>query len=60
MTGLGIVSPIGNNVKSAWQAAVSGQSGIRRIISFQLASRSKSEMELKLEVQQCAHFLLIC
>ena len=34
MTGLGIVSPIGNNVKSAWQAAVSGQSGIRRITKF--------------------------
>ena len=34
MTGLGIVSPIGNNVKRAWQAAVSGQSGIRRITKF--------------------------
>ena len=34
VTGLGVVSPIGNNVKHAWQAAVSGQSGIRRITKF--------------------------
>ena len=38
VTGLGIVSPIGNNVKSAWQAAVSGQSGIRRITKFDAGS----------------------
>ena len=34
MTGVGVVSPIGNNVKSAWRAAVSGQSGIRRITNL--------------------------
>lgn len=38
MTGLGIVSPIGNNVKSSWQAAVSGHSGIRRITKFDASS----------------------
>ncbi len=34
MTGLGMVSPIGNNVKDAWDAAVAGRSGIRRISKF--------------------------
>ena len=38
VTGLGVVSPIGNNVKHAWQAAVSGQSGIRRITKFDASS----------------------
>ncbi|MDA9689654.1 beta-ketoacyl-ACP synthase II [Betaproteobacteria bacterium] len=38
VTGLGVVSPIGNNVKSAWQAAVSGKSGIRRITKFDAGS----------------------
>lgn len=34
VTGLGIVSPLGNNLNTAWQAALAGKSGIRRIQTF--------------------------
>ena len=34
VTGLGIVSPIGNTVPEAWDAAIAGKSGITRITKF--------------------------
>jgi len=34
VTGLGIVSPIGNNVARAWDSALAGKSGITRITRF--------------------------
>ena len=34
VTGLGVISPVGSTVKKAWQAMVAGQSGIRKITSF--------------------------
>lgn len=34
VTGMGLVCPIGNNVTSAWQAAVAGKSGVRKIERF--------------------------
>jgi 3-oxoacyl-[acyl-carrier-protein] synthase II len=34
VTGLGIVSPIGNTVGDAWQSALAGKSGITRITRF--------------------------
>lgn len=34
VTGLGIVSPVGNSVETAWRAILSGQSGIGSIDSF--------------------------
>jgi 3-oxoacyl-[acyl-carrier-protein] synthase II len=34
ITGLGIVSPVGNDVPTAWDAIVNGRSGIGRITSF--------------------------
>jgi len=34
VTGLGIVSPVGNTVPSAWESIVSGKSGITRITRF--------------------------
>ncbi len=34
VTGLGIVSPIGNSVPEAWKACLAGQSGITRITRF--------------------------
>ena len=34
VTGLGIVSPVGNTVSSAWENIVSGKSGITRITRF--------------------------
>ena len=34
ITGLGIVSPVGNTVDEAWRSIVSGQSGIARITRF--------------------------
>jgi len=34
ITGLGIVSPVGNNVESAWDNIVNGRSGIGRITRF--------------------------
>ena len=34
VTGIGIVSPIGNTRESTWQAAIEGKSGIRKITLF--------------------------
>jgi len=34
VTGLGIVSPVGNTVAEAWQNVVAGRSGIDRIARF--------------------------
>ena len=34
VTGMGILSPIGNTLESAWQAALNGQSGIGMIDHF--------------------------
>ena len=34
ITGLGVVSPVGNDVQSAWQNLVAGKSGISRITRF--------------------------
>lgn len=35
ITGLGVISPIGNNVNDAWDAALSGKCGIERISGFE-------------------------
>ncbi|HZD19329.1 MAG TPA: beta-ketoacyl-ACP synthase II [Burkholderiales bacterium] len=43
LTGLGIVSPIGNSVAQAWQAALAGTGGITRITRFD-ASRLASQI----------------
>ena len=38
VTGLGVVSPVGNDVPSAWQNLVAGKSGISRITRFDPSS----------------------
>jgi 3-oxoacyl-[acyl-carrier-protein] synthase II len=38
ITGLGIVSPVGNSVPSAWENIISGRSGITRITRFDASS----------------------
>jgi 3-oxoacyl-[acyl-carrier-protein] synthase II len=38
ITGLGIVSPVGNTVEQAWQNIVAGRSGIDRIARFDVSS----------------------
>jgi 3-oxoacyl-[acyl-carrier-protein] synthase II len=40
VTGLGIVSPVGNNVSDAWQNIVAGKSGITKITRFDASSFS--------------------
>lgn len=40
VTGLGIVSPVGNNVSDAWQNIVAGNSGITKITRFDASSFS--------------------
>ncbi|HUO44517.1 MAG TPA: beta-ketoacyl-ACP synthase II [Burkholderiales bacterium] len=34
ITGLGIISPVGNDIKTAWSSVVAGKSGIARITRF--------------------------
>ena len=38
ITGLGIVSPVGNSVEQAWQNILAGRSGIDRITRFDASS----------------------
>ena len=38
ITGLGIVSPVGNTVEEAWQNIIAGRSGIDRITRFDVSS----------------------
>ncbi len=48
MTGLGIISPIGNTVAEAWEAALAGKPGITRITRFdpsRLASQIAGEVK---------------
>ena len=48
VTGLGIVSPIGNTVAEAWGSALAGKSGITRITRFdpsRLASQIAGEVK---------------
>ena len=37
VTGLGVISPVGNDVKTAWGNLVHGQSGLREITKFDVA-----------------------
>lgn len=40
VTGLGIISPVGNSVEQAWQAIVAGKSGVGPITHFDVANYS--------------------
>jgi len=47
ITGLGLISPVGNTVESAWEAVCNGQSGIGPVTDFdasQLATRIAGEI----------------
>jgi 3-oxoacyl-[acyl-carrier-protein] synthase II len=47
VTGLGLISPVGNTVESAWEAVCNGQSGIGPVTDFdasQLATRIAGEI----------------
>lgn len=37
VTGLGLVSPVGNDVQTAWGEAIAGRSGVRKITSFDVS-----------------------
>jgi 3-oxoacyl-[acyl-carrier-protein] synthase II len=37
ITGLGVVTPLGNNIKSTWAAAITGRSGVALITKFDTA-----------------------
>ncbi|MFZ9519898.1 MAG: beta-ketoacyl synthase N-terminal-like domain-containing protein, partial [Silvanigrellaceae bacterium] len=40
VTGLGILSPIGNDLESCWTAAIKGVSGIAKITSLDMSKQS--------------------
>ena len=40
VTGLGVISPVGNDVQTAWSALLAGRSGIGPITSFDASSHS--------------------
>ena len=47
VTGLGLISPVGNTVESGWHAVCNGQSGIGPVTEFdasQLATRIAGEI----------------
>lgn len=56
VTGLGIISPVGNNVSDAWQNIVSGNSGITRINRFD-ASNFSSQIAGEVKDFDITHYL---
>jgi len=34
LTGVGAVTPVGNNVKDFWEAVINGKSGVARLTAF--------------------------
>ena len=40
VTGMGLVSPVGNNVEDSWAAVTQGKSGIAPISSFDVSAYS--------------------
>ncbi|HQH26932.1 MAG TPA: beta-ketoacyl synthase N-terminal-like domain-containing protein, partial [Oligoflexia bacterium] len=40
ITGLGVISPLGNDLKTTWTALVEGQSGVREISCFDASASS--------------------
>ena len=68
VTGMGVVSPVGNSVESAWEALLAGKSGIGRISRFDVSEfRSQIAGEVKdfdigayLEPKEAARLDLYC
>ena len=56
MTGLGIISPIGNTVAEAWKAALAGTPGITRITRFD-ASRLASQIAGEVKGFDVTHYM---
>jgi 3-oxoacyl-[acyl-carrier-protein] synthase II len=56
ITGLGIISPIGNNVPDAWNNVVAGKSGITRITRFD-ASAFASQIAGEVQDFDATHYL---
>lgn len=56
ITGLGIVSPVGNTISSAWENIVSGKSGITRITRFD-ASNFTSQIAGEVKDFDIQHYL---
>ena len=52
VTGLGLVTPLGNDVSTTWEAILAGKSGIRPITHFDISEFSPSRFaEGKLEIE---------
>ena len=51
VTGLGILSPLGNDLESCWTAAINGVSGISKITSLDM---SKQAVQIGGEVKKPA------
>ena len=56
VTGLGIISPVGNTVPQAWENALSGKSGVTRITRFD-ASRLASQIAGEVKGFDVAQYL---
>ncbi len=57
VTGLGIISPVGNTVPQAWQNVLAGQSGIARVTRFD-PSRLASQIAGEVKGFDVSHYLL--
>ncbi len=56
VTGLGMLSPIGNDVSTAWENAVAGKSGANRIDDFEVADYSVQICAAVKDFQQADYF----
>jgi 3-oxoacyl-[acyl-carrier-protein] synthase II len=56
VTGLGVISPVGNTVQAAWENLVAGKSGITRITRFD-ASRITSQIAGEVKGFDVTHYL---
>ena len=48
ITGLGILSPLGNKIEQVWSSILKGESGVSEITSFDTTNNQEEEDELEI------------
>ena len=53
VTGLGLISPVGNDVNSSWNNIIQGQSGVKQITTFDVTNfETKFAATVEIDVEE--------